>query len=263
MTSPCSSASATKSNIHTEVQIDLAGKTILVTGGTSTLGFTIVNRALQEKASVFFTYFQNESKAQELVSAGAKAIKTDLRKLEDVDRLKEVLKKNAASLDGLVNNAGTVRDHTIGNLTGEEFDEVLDVNLTAVFRITKRLIPLLYKSSSAKIINIASRVGMRGGFGESNYAAAKAGVVAFTKSLASEVGRKGICVNAVAPGFMMSRMTANLPEIVYEKQKQESYLESFADPLEAANFIIYLLSDLVKGVTGQLFYFDSRKTRVF
>lgn len=240
------------------MNIDLAGKVLLVTGGTSALGSEIVSSALREKASVCFTYFRNEAKARELIAQGAKGVQADLGRLEDIDRLKETFKKDHAGLDGLVHNAAVVRDHTLANLTLEEFDEVLRVDLAAVFRVTKRFLPLLYRKEGSKIVSIASRVGTHGGFGESNYAAAKAGLVAFTKTLAREVGRKGISVNAVAPGFMKSGMTENLPAEVYEKHRRDSAFGSFADPREVANFVIYLLSDWVKGVTGQLFYFDSR-----
>ncbi len=245
------------------MNIDLTGKTILVTGGTSTLGSEIVSCLVAEKATVFFTYFENESRANDLHSLGARAIQADLRKIEDLDRVKETLKKESPSLDGLVHNAAGVRDHTVSNLTDEEFDEVLDLDLTAVFRLTKRFLPLLYKKEGGKIVNIISRAGTHGGFGEANYAAAKAGLAAFTKTLAWEVGRKKICVNAVAPGFMMSRMTQNLPEFVYAKHKQDSCFDSYTEPAEVAHFVLYLLSDLTKGITGQIFYIDSRKTKIF
>jgi 3-oxoacyl-[acyl-carrier protein] reductase len=242
---------------------DLAGKTILVTGGTGTLGSEIVKQALADKATVYFTYVSQSAAAESLNRLGAKSIPADLRRAEDLDRIKEILKKESRPLDGLVHNAGMVRDRTVGNMTEEEFDEVLAVNLTAVFRLTKRLLPLIYKSSAGKVVTIASRVGMQGGFGEANYAAAKAGLAAFTKTLAWEVGRKGICVNAVAPGFMISRLNDQLPAPVYENQKRASCLGSLADPAEVARFILYLLSDMVKGVSGQFFYFDSRTTKLF
>lgn len=245
------------------MQIDLAGKVILVSGGTSALGFEMASQAVREKAAVYFTYFENGTKAAELVQAGARAIRADLRRTDQIDLVKETIKKDFPYLDGLVNNAAIVRDRTLGNMTEEEFDEVLDVDLTAVFRLTKRLLPLLYKKEGGKIVNITSRVGMQGGFGESNYAAAKAGLAAFTKTLARETGRKKICVNAVAPGFIMSRMTQNLPETVYARQLAASAFESYCDPAEVARFVVYLLSDAVKNVTGQLFYYDSRETRIF
>lgn len=245
------------------MHIDLAGKVILVTGGTSALGAEIVERAAAEKASVFFTYFENQARARALMDKGARGFQMDLRSPADIDKLKEEIKKHTPSLEGLVNNAGIVRDRTLAHMTDEEFDEVIRADLTAPFLIIKKFLPMLYKKEGGKVINITSRVGIQGGFGEANYAAAKAGLAALTKTLAWETGRKKMCVNAVAPGFMMSKMTENLPPEVYEKQKKESCLESFSDPGEVADFVIFLLSDAVRNVSGQLFCFDSRKTKIF
>ncbi len=245
------------------MHIDLSGKVILVTAGTSALGTQIVERAMAEKATVFFTYFENQNKAQTLIAKGAYGFRADLRSPADIDKLKEEIKKHTPVLDGLVNNAGIVRDRTLTNLTDEEFNEVIGVDLTAVFLLIKKFLPMLYKKEGGKVVNITSRVGIQGGFGEANYAAAKAGLVALTKTLAWEAGRKKMCVNAVAPGFMMSGMTRDLPPEVYERQKKESCLESFSDPGEVADFIIYLLSDRVRNVSGQVFLFDSRRCRSF
>lgn len=245
------------------MNIDLAGKVILVTGGTGALGSRLVERALAEKAVVFFTYHQNEEKARALIQAGGRGIQTDLGNPGAIEKLKEEIKKQTPVLDGLVNNAGMVRDRTLANLTDDDFDEVLRVDLTAVFLLIKKFLPMLYKKEGSKVVNVVSRVGIQGGFGQANYAAAKAGLVALTKTLAWETGRKKICVNAVAPGFMMSKITENLPEAVYEKQKNDSCFESFSDPAEVADFIIYLLSDAVRNVSGQVFMFDSRRCRSF
>jgi len=245
------------------MNIDLAGKVILVTGGTGTLGSQLVKRALAEKAVVFFTYFKNEEQSRALIQAGGRGIQTDLGSSAGIEKLKEEIKKQTPFLDGLVNNAGIVRDHTLTNLRDDDFDEVLRVDLTAAFLMIKKFLPLLYKKEGGKVVNVVSRVGIQGGFGEANYAAAKAGLVALTKTLAWETGRKKICANAVAPGFMLSKITENLPEAVYEKQKNDSCFGSFSDPAEVADFIIYLLSNAVRNVSGQVFMFDSRKTKIF
>jgi 3-oxoacyl-[acyl-carrier protein] reductase len=245
------------------MQIDLAGKVILITGGTGALGSALVRCALEEKARVYFTYCRNESAARELERHGAQAFRADLRQRKDIDRFKDTLKKQTARLDGLVMNAGIVRDRTLANLAEEEFDDVLEVNLTANFLLAKKLLPLLYKKEGAKVVAVASRVGIAGGFGESNYAASKAGLIALTKTLARETARKKMCVNAVAPGFMMSGMTSGLPEPIYQRQREESAFGNFMEPLEIARFIVYLLSDWVENVTGQFFSFDSRTTKIF
>jgi len=244
------------------MEIHLKGKTILVTGGTGVLGRAIVERALSVGAGVYFTFYQNEILANQLIQKGARGFRLDLGNRRSLDPFKEELKKEISHLDGLVLNAGMVRDRTLINLSESEFDEVLGVNLTAGFLLIKKTLPLLYKSPAGKIVGITSRVGAQGGFGEANYAAAKAGLSALIKTLAQETGRKGVCANAVAPGFMMSPMTAGLPGGVYEKQKAESVLGVFQDPGEVSDFVIYLLSDFVKKVSGQIFYFDSRRTKI-
>jgi len=209
------------------MQIDLNGKIILVTGGTGALGRAIVGKALREKARVYFTYHQNAAAAGRLIAEGAKGFRLDLKKREDFSGLKECLKKEIAKLDGLVLNAAMVRDRTIANLSEEEFDEVVRADLTGPFFLVQKMLPLLYRSERGKVVAIASRVGMQGGFGEANYAAAKGGLVSFVKTLAAETGRKGISANAVAPGFMISGMTRNLPEAVREKIGKKAFWAVF------------------------------------
>jgi 3-oxoacyl-[acyl-carrier protein] reductase len=243
------------------VQVDLTGKIILITGGTGGLGTALVERALEERATVLFTYHRDEERARQLQAKGGHPFRVDLRQLSEIDTLRERVKKEFPRLDALVNNAGIVRDHTLQNLTEEDWDEVIQVNLRSAYYLTKRLLSLLFKMKGAKILNITSRVGEQGGFGGSNYAASKAGLVGFTKSLAQELGKKKIAVNAVSPGFMISKMSVNLPERVLEKQKQDSAFGTYGDSKEVADFIVYLLSDRVRNVTGQVFHYDTRKTK--
>lgn len=242
------------------MNISLSGKNILVTGGTGTLGSILIRRAIEEGARIFFVYHRNEEKAKTLADKGAVPFHLDITDRAAVDRLKDKLKEDCGGLDALVHCAGIVRDHTLQNLTVDDWDEVIAVNLTAVYYLTRKLLPLLYKKENSRLIIVASRVGLQGGFGEANYAASKAGLIAFTKTLAAEVGRQGILVNAVTPGFMLSKMNEGLPEEVKEKSRKESCLGSFSDPNEVADFIIYLLSDRVSKVTGQVFHYDSRRT---
>lgn len=241
------------------MNISLSGKNILITGGTGTLGSVLVTRALEEGARVFFAYHRNEEKAKALADKGAVPLQFDITDRTAVDWLKDKLKENCGNLDALVHCAGIVRDHTLQNLTADDWDKVIAVNLTAVYYLTRKLLPLLYKKENSRIIFIASRVGLQGGFGEANYAASKAGLIALTKTLAAEVGRQGILVNAVTPGFMLSKMNEGLSDDVKEKNRKESYLGSFSDPNEVADFMIYLLSDKVSKLTGQVFHYDSRK----
>jgi len=240
------------------MNISLENKVILITDGTGALGSKLVEKLLQEKSLVIFTYHQNKNEAEVLQSKGAIGVCLDLSKRDEIRCLKETVKSQSPHLDGLIHNAATLFDKTLINLPLEEWDRILEVNLTAPFLITKTLLPLLYKSESAKIVNLISRIGLGGGFGQSNYAAAKGGLIGFTKSLAQEVGRKGICVNAVNPGFMLSGMNRDLSEEILETRRNESILKTYSDPDHVADFILFLLSDRCDKVTGQVFHMDSR-----
>lgn len=240
------------------MNIFLKNKSILVTGGTGGLGSLLVEKLIQESARVFFTYHKNQAKAEELIQKGASGFHLDLSNRDTIRDLKNKIKEHTDRLDGLVNNAATLFDKTIAKLPREEWDRVIEVNLTSVFLLTKTLLPLLYKSDKAKIVNLTSRVGVTGGFGQSNYAAAKAGVIAFTQSLAREVGRKGICANAINPGFMLTEMNRDLSSEMLEAKKKESFLGEFSDPARVADFILFLLSEKADLVTGQVFNIDSR-----
>ncbi len=236
----------------------LKNKTILVTGGSGTLGSQIVREALGNGSRVFFTFFENELKAQELEREGAFPYKLNLTQRDEIKNIKKRISEDANHLDILINNAVTVCDKTIVNLTTQEWDTVLDVGLNGTVFLTKAMLPLLYKSHQAKVFNIISQIGLHGAYGQANYASAKGGLIAFTKSLAREVGRKKILVNAVNPGFMRSDITLNIPKMVLEDNQKKSCLGEYSDPCEVARFILYLASDNVSTVSGQIFNFDSR-----
>jgi len=220
-----------------------------------------VRKALAEGARVFLTYDREEKKARALQGEGAEIFPLDLADMRAVDSFVKILKETASSLDALIHNAAAVRDHTIQNLTEEEWDHVLTVDLKAPYYLTKKLLPLLFKSDRAKIFTLTSRAAVTGGFGVSNYAAAKAGLIGLTKSLAQELGKKGILVNAINPGFMKSKMTEDLPEKVRQRHLEASPLARMSEPGEVADFMIYLCSDKMTQVTGQVFHFESRKIR--
>ncbi len=242
------------------MEVGLAGKQILITGGTGALGRAFVRRACEEKAAVFFTYHRNQKTAAELERLGARGFQLDLANRRDIDELKNKIKAVTSALDAIVHNAALVRDHTIQNLTEAEWNEVLSVDLDAVYYLTKKFLSFLFKKPGAKIIHVVSRSGAHGGFGQANYAAAKGGLIALTKTLAKELGKKEILVNAFNPGFMRSDMTEGLPPEVLERNVKESTLGRISNPEEASNFLIYLLSDRFRGVSGQVFHFDSRPT---
>lgn len=224
------------------------------------MGRAFVRQAVSEGAVVFFTYHQNESTAEELRKLGAHGFQVNLRNRPEIDQLKNQIKTQSPALDCIIHNAASVKDHTLQNMTEEEWDEVLSVDLDAAYYVSKKFLSLLFKSTSGRIIHVISRVGYRGGFGQANYAAAKGGLIALTKSLAKELGKKQILVNAFNPGFMMSKMTELLPPEVIEHNKSESVLQKISNPEDAARFLVFLLSDSFQGVSGQIFHYDSRAT---
>lgn len=238
----------------------LAGKNILITGGTSTLGSAFVGKARSQGASVFFTFYQNEGRAKELESLGARGFQLNLADLQAIERLQKEIRSQIKTLHVLIHNAALTRDATIQNMSEAEWDEVLCVNLKAPYYLTKKLLSLLFKAEPSKIFFVVSRAALSGIFGASNYAASKAGLVAMAKSLAQELGRKNILVNCVNPGFMKSRMTESLPPEVLEKNIHESVLNRVSNPEEIADFLVYLSSDRMTQVSGQVFHFESRKT---
>ncbi len=239
-------------------------KNILITGGTSRLGSCFVRKAKAAGYRVFFTYHQNSSSAQELQNLGAEGFQLNLADTAAIDEFAKILKEKAGVLDCVIHNAAAVRDHTLQNLTEEEWDHVMAVDLKAPYYLTKKILQMLFKASkesgSAKVLMITSRAAIQGGIGISNYAAAKAGLIGLAKSMAQELGKKNILVNAVNPGFMKSAMTENLPEQVLQNNLEASPIARYSEPGEVADFLFYLCSDAMKGVTGQVFHFESRKT---
>lgn len=242
----------------------LQNKHILITGGTSRLGRAFTSKAIQQGASLYLTYHRNQEEAASLVSQGAQSFPLDLGHSQAILDFAKDFKSRKIPLDILIHNAALVRDHTISNLSEQDWDEVMTVNLKAPYLLTKELLPLLMKKnknqerSPKKIFFLTSRTAVRGGFGVSNYSAAKAGLLGLMKSLAQELGSRKILVNAVNPGFMKSPMTKSMPREAVEANLVASPLHQYSDPEEVANFLIYLCSDQVQGITGQTFHFESR-----
>lgn len=239
----------------------------MITGGTSALGREVVTRALGQGASVFFTYFSAADAAQGLIQKGAVGFRLDLTDMRAIEAFAAEFKQRSERLDILIHNAALVRDHTILNLTEEEWDTVLTADLKAPFYLTRQLLSYFIRRrrggpsvpARKKILMVTSRAAVTGGTGISNYAAAKAGLIGLVKSLAQELGRQEVLVNAVNPGFMKSRMTADLPPEAAAAHREASPLGEPSDPAEVAEFLLYLCSDRVAQVTGQVFHFESRK----
>lgn len=225
------------------------------------MGRQFVRKALSAGARVYFTSFQDRETFQMLESAGAAGFVLDLADMRAIDDFVKSFKEKERTLDILIHNAAAVRDHTLQNLTEEEWDYVMTVNLKAPYYLTKKLMPLLFKGESVKkIFMMTSRAAVTGGFGVSNYASAKAGLIGLTKSLAQELGKKNILTNAVNPGFMQSKMTRDLPPEVIQRNQEINPLGKCSDPAEVADFLVFLCSDQMTQVTGQVFHFESRKS---
>lgn len=242
----------------------LEGKNILITGGTSTLGRALVKKSVEAGAHVYFTFHKNEKVAEELKQIGAQGFQLDLADFPAIENFckefRAMVGANGRSpLHVLIHNAALTRDAVIQNMDESDWDKVLDVNLKAPYFLTKKLMAPLFKAKPGKIFFIVSRAALQGIFGASNYSASKAGLVALAKSLAQELGRKDVLVNCVNPGFMISGMTESLPAQVLEKNKNESVLGKFSNPEEVADFLVYLSSDQMTQVSGQIFHFESRK----
>jgi len=236
----------------------LKDKTILITGGTSKLGQAFVRKAVAQGARVFFTYFRSTATAEELQQLGAKGYLADLSLTESINRFTASFKRETEDLDVLIHNAAATADAMIEKMSEEEWQRVIDVNLKAPFYLTQQLLPLLFRKKPSKIFTVISRAGLEGLHGASNYAASKGGLIAMTKTLARELGRKNILVNAVNPGFMTSAMTQTLPEQILQSNLERSPIKKISDPEEVADFLVYLSSDLMRQVTGQVFHFESR-----
>ena len=239
------------------MDVSLVGKKILITGGTSALGFQFVKKAREAGAQVFFTLHSDNSKARELSAVGAEAFQVNLASSSDIHELSHHLYSKVDRLDGLIHNAAVLKDHTIQNLSETEWDEVLNVDLKSVYLLTKELLALLQKKERSKILNVISQAGLHGGFGQANYSAAKGGLIAFTKSLAEELGPTKVLVNGLNPGFMNSKMTRGSADII-ERNRERSLLKEISDPEEVADFMVYLMSDRFKRVSGQIFHYESR-----
>ena len=240
----------------------LLNKIALVTGGTRGIGRATVLAICREGADCAFTYASNrvsaESLTEEIHRLGRKAlpILLDVRDFEGSKNLIESVKKEFGRLDILVNNAGITRDKSLMMMNQEDWSEVIDTNLSGVFNTTRACIITFLKQKSGNIVNIASVSGIHPLPGQTNYAAAKAGVIGFTKSLAKEVAPYNIRVNAVAPGFINTEMTAELSPQLKEKFLHMIPLQRFGTAEEVAETVLFLLSDASHYITGQIVQLD-------
>lgn len=239
----------------------LEGKIAIITGGAQGIGKTTALTFANEGASLII-WDVNEEKGkailQELSKLGTPAMfhKVDVTKPESVEEAVSVALSRFGKIDILVNNAGITKDATLMKMTMEQFQAVLNVNLTGVFNCTKAVAASMIEKGSGRILNASSVVGIYGNFGQSNYVATKAGVIGMTKVWARELGRKGITVNAVAPGFIATDMIATVPEKVIESLKEKTPMGRLGMPEDIANAYLFLASDEASFINGHCLSVD-------
>jgi 3-oxoacyl-[acyl-carrier protein] reductase len=240
----------------------LKGKCAIITGASRGLGKAIALKLASLGANIVLNYRSSEKEAQEVeneikeMGVEILSVKGDISKVQDVENLITVAKEKFGNIDIMVNNAGITKDNLILRMKEEDFDTVIDVNLKGVFNCLKAITPVMIKQKGGKIINISSVVGLTGNAGQVNYAASKAGVIGMTKSLAREVGSRGITVNAVAPGFIETDMTHELSDKVKEESKKNIPLKKFGKPEDVANVVAFLAGEGSDYVTGQVIQVD-------
>ncbi|MCB9223284.1 MAG: 3-oxoacyl-[acyl-carrier-protein] reductase [Crocinitomicaceae bacterium] len=235
----------------------LDGKVAIITGASRGIGKAIAQRFIEEGAKVAFTYLSSEEKAKaleaELTANGgeAKGFKSNASDFDAAQKLVDDVVEAYGTVDVLVNNAGITKDNLLMRMSEEDWDEVINTNLKSAFNLTKAVIRPMLKARQGSIINMSSVVGVSGNPGQANYAASKAGMIGFTKSVAQELGSRNIRCNAIAPGFIETEMTAALDEAVVQGWRDGIPMKRGGTPVDVANTTVFLASDLSGYVTGQ------------
>ncbi len=245
----------------TKLQFDLSNKKVVVTGGASGIGFEISRMFLQSGAQVTIWDLSKDSLAK--AESELAQWKGQLR-LQSVNVGQRDSVDAAASqldrVDVVVNNAGITKDKSFAKMTHEDWDAVIQVNLTGLFNVTKSLLEKMTEPQGKRIINISSVVGIYGNFGQTNYAAAKAGVIGMTKTWAKELGKKGFCVNAIAPGFIRTAMTSAMPTEVLQQMAAKVPVARLGETSDIANAVLFLSSDQASYINGTVISVDGGLT---
>lgn len=240
----------------------LEGKVTLITGASRGIGRGIAIALAKNGSSVAFTFLSSPDKAAELekelgtFGVKAKGYKSDASDYKSAEDLITNVLADFGKIDAVVNNAGITRDNLLMRMSEEHFDEVIKTNLKSVFNITKAVQKPMLKERKGSIINISSVVGVKGNAGQANYAASKAGIIGFTKSIALELGSRNIRCNAVAPGFIETEMTAVLNPDVVKQWREAIPLKRGGTPEDVANLVVFLASDMSSYITGQVINVD-------
>jgi 3-oxoacyl-[acyl-carrier protein] reductase len=240
----------------------LESKVAIVTGGSRGIGKAICQTFAENGCDVAFTYNNSKESAENLakdlknIGINAKAYKSDASSYDDATQLVEDVINDFGKIDILVNNAGIKKDNLLMRMDKEDFDSVINTNLSSVFNLTKASIRTFLKQRSGSIISISSVVGVKGNAGQSNYSASKAGIIGFSKSVALELGSRNIRSNVIAPGFIETDMTDSLSEDVINSWKESIPLKRGGDPSDVGNACVFLASDLSSYITGQVLHVD-------
>jgi len=236
----------------------LDGKNVIITGASRGIGKGIAKVFADNGANVAFTYSTSEGPAlvmeKELSTKGVKvkAYKSNAASFEESEKLVAQVLEDFGGIDVLINNAGITKDNLLIRMSEEDFDKVIDTNLKSVFNMTKAVQRTLLKQRHGSIINMSSVVGVKGNAGQTNYAASKAGMIGFTKSVALELGSRNIRCNAIAPGFIETEMTGKLDEKVVQSWRDAIPLKRGGTPEDIANACLFFASDLSSYITGQV-----------
>ena len=238
----------------------MAGGAVIVTGGGRGIGLAIAEK-LAEQGHELALVDIDEGLLAGAVGGLAERVRCrpyacDVSRGEAVQEIVKRVQEEFGAIYGLVNNAGIARDALLVRLSPENWQKVLDINLTGTFNFTRAVAPLMMRQREGRIVSIASVIGITGNAGQANYAASKAGVIALTKSVARELGGRNITVNAIAPGFIATDMTAGLPEQVKSGMLQQIALKRFGEPADIAGAVAFLLSPEAAYITGQTLVID-------
>ncbi|MBA2872696.1 acetoacetyl-CoA reductase [Anoxybacillus calidus] len=236
--------------------VKLEGKVAVITGGGKGIGAAITRELARNGVKVVVNYNKSREAADQLIAEikenGGEgiAVQADVSTQEEANKLIAAAVEQYGRLDILVNNAGITRDRTFKKLSNEDWNEVINVNLNSVYYTTAAALPYITESDAGRIINISSIIGQAGGFGQTNYSAAKAGMIGFTKSLALELAKTGVTVNAICPGFIETDMLAEVPDNIREQIKAKIPARRFGHADEIARGVLYLCQD-GEYITGQ------------
>ena len=240
----------------------LIGKTAIITGASRGIGRGIAKIFVENGCDVAFTYNSNQEAADDLVAelsskkAKVKGYKSNAANYNEAQKLVEEVLEDFGNLDILVNNAGITKDNLLMRMSEEDFDQVIEINLKSIFNMTKAIQRTFLKQRYGSLIHMSSVVGVKGNAGQSNYAASKAGMIGFSKSVALELGSRNIRSNVIAPGFIETEMTDKLSEDVVQGWRDGIPLKRGGQPEDVANACVFLASDLSSYITGQVLHVD-------